>query len=110
MLFSLIVISLLIAASIYLLKMSNKFEEINMKNCTYYFFNYMTNIKKHDPNKIKIDKMSYKNILIYYIGYVTVKNLSYIIISSVNSLYLNINKVNECIKKNNEKISGTSSY
>ena len=54
--------------------------------------------------------MSYKNILIYYIGYVTVKNLSYIIISSVNSLYLNINNINECIKKNNEKISGTSSY
>ena len=45
-----------------------------MKNHTYYFFDYMIYIKNVDPNKVKIDKKSYKNVLIYYIGYVTVKD------------------------------------
>ena len=39
--------------------------EINIKICTYYFFNDMMNIKYLDPNKIKIDEKLYKNILIY---------------------------------------------
>ena len=43
-------------------------------------------IKKNiDPNKIKIDQKSYRNILIYYIGYVTVKN--YYNCVRVNSVY-----------------------
>ena len=54
----------------------------------------MINIKNFVLYKIKIDKKSYKNILIYYIGYVTLKNLRYVKISSVNPLYLIINKVN----------------
>ena len=37
---------------------------------------------------------SYKNILIYYIGYVTIKDSKYIKINSVNPLYLIFNKVN----------------
>ena len=36
----------------------------------------MINIKDLDPCKIKIDKMSYKNIPIYYIEYMMVKDLS----------------------------------
>ena len=31
-----------------------------------------------DPNEIKIDKKSYKNIHIYYIRYVRIKNLKYV--------------------------------
>ena len=50
--------------------MSNKFKDIDTKNCTYYYFDDMIDIKSFDPNKIKIDQKSYKNILIYYIGYV----------------------------------------
>ena len=46
--------------------MSNKYIEIDIKNRTYYFFDEI-NIKNLDPNKIKIDKKSYKYILIYYI-------------------------------------------
>ena len=56
---------------------------IEIKYCTYYFFNDMTNIKNFDPNQIITDKKSYKNILIYYSGYVTFKNLSYTKINSV---------------------------
>ena len=41
-----------------------------------------------DPNNTKIDEKSYKNILIYYIGYVTIIDLKYLKISSVNPLYL----------------------
>ena len=31
-------------------------------------------MKDFDPNNIKIDEKSYKNILIYYISYVTMKD------------------------------------
>ena len=55
--------------------MSNTFKEIDIRNSTYYFFDNMINIKNFDPNKIKIDKKSYKNI-IYYIGFMTIKYLS----------------------------------
>ena len=48
----------------------------------------MINIKNFGLNRIKKDEMSYKNILIYYIGYITIKNLSYVKINSVNTLYL----------------------
>ena len=48
-------------------------EDINIKNHTYYFFDDIINIKDFDPNNIKIDEKSYKNILIYYIGYAKIK-------------------------------------
>ena len=70
----------------------SQIKEINIKNRTYYFFNEMTDIKKFDPNQIKIDKKSYKNLIIYYIGYITIKKLSYVNINSVNFLYFIIDK------------------
>ena len=73
--------------------MSNKVKDIHIKNRTYYFFSYTINIKVFDPNNIKIDKKSYKNILIYYIGYVMIKDLKYVKINSINPLYLLFNKV-----------------
>ena len=73
--------------------MSNKFKDIDIKNRTYYLFDDIINIKNFDPNKIEIGEKSYKNILIYYIGYVIVKNSKYVKINSVNPLYLIINKV-----------------
>ena len=51
-------------------------KEINIKNRTYYFFNDMINIEDFDSNLLKIDKTSYKNIDIYYIGYITIKSNS----------------------------------
>ena len=53
----------------------NSVKEIDVKNCTYCFRNGMISIENLDPNKIKIEK-SYKSTLIYYIGYVTVKDLN----------------------------------
>ena len=81
--------------------MRNKFKDTDIKNRTYSFFNNMINIKKLDPNKIKIDENSYKNILIYQIGYVTIKNLRYIEINSVNPLCLIIDKINGYIEESN---------
>ena len=73
------------------------------KNCMYYFNDDMIDKKFFDPNKIKIEQKSYKNILIYYIGYVTVKNLSYIKINSINPLYFIIDKINGYIEESNRK-------
>ena len=69
-------------------------KEINIKNRTDYFFDDMINIKNFHSNLLKIDKKkSYKNIDIYYIGYITVKDSDYVKINSVNPLYLIINEV-----------------
>ena len=61
-------------------------KEINIKNRTYYFFDDMINIEDFDPNLLKIDKKSYKNINIYYTGFITMKNSDYVKIKSVNPL------------------------
>ena len=53
--------------------MSNKFKNVDINSHTCYFFDDIINIKDFDPNNIKLDEKSYKNILIYYIGYVTIK-------------------------------------
>ena len=75
--------------------MSNEVKSINIKNRTFYFYDDIINIKNFDPNNIKIDEKSYKNIFIYYIGYVTIKDSKYVIINRVNPLYLIFGKVNE---------------
>ena len=54
--------------------------------------------------QIKIDEKTYKDILIYYIGYVTMKDLKYVNISSVNPLYLIFNKVYRYFEEINENI------
>ena len=74
--------------------MSNKVKDIDIKNCTYYFFEDTINIKNFDPSNIKIVEKSYKDIFIYYIGYVTIKDSKYVKINSVIPLYLIFNKLN----------------
>ena len=85
--------------------MSNKIKDINIKKHTLYFFNNIINVKKFDPNNIKIDENWYKNILIYYIGHVTLKDLTkYVKTNSLNLLYLIINKVNGYISENKKLV------
>ena len=48
-----------------------KVKQIEVKNQTYYFYNDIINIDEFDSNLLKIDKKSYKDIDIYYIGYIT---------------------------------------
>ena len=49
-------------------------KEISLKNRTHYFFDDMINIVDFDLNLLKIDKKSHKNINIYYIGYIIMKD------------------------------------
>ena len=49
-------------------------------------FNDLINIKDFDPKLLKLNKNSYKNIDIYYIGYITKKDEYKL--DSVNPLYL----------------------
>ena len=73
-------------------------KEINIKNRPYYFFDDMINIKDFDPTLLKIDKNSYKNIDIYYIGCITVTDFYYVEINSVNPLHLIISEIGGYIK------------
>ena len=60
-------------------------KEINIKNRTYYFFNVVNN----------------KNIVIYNIGYIAIKNIDdYENIYSVNPMYLMIGEVIGYIEEN----------
>ena len=71
-----------------------KIKQINIKNRTYYFYNDQINLKDFDARLLKVDKKDYKEIDIYYIGYVTVKKIANCNnINSVNPLYLMIDKM-----------------
>ena len=52
-----------------------KVKQINIKNWTYYFYNDQIDLKDFDARLLKVGKKDYKEIDIYYIGYVIVKNL-----------------------------------
>ena len=66
-------------------------KQINIKNRSYYLYNNLIDLKDFDAKSLKIDKKSYKNIDIYYIGYITIKKIDdYESIYSVNPLYLRI--------------------
>ena len=83
--------------------MSNKVKDLDVECRTYHFFNDMINMKSFDANHIKIDKKSSKNILNLYVGYVTIKNVKYVKINRVNSLYLIFGKVDGYFKEINGK-------
>ena len=50
-------------------------KDINLKNHTYCFLDDIINIKEFNPNNTKIDKKSYRSILIYYIGCESIKKV-----------------------------------
>ena len=68
--------------------------KINIINRTYYFYNDQINLKGFDGSLSKVDKKNYKQIDVYYIGYVTFKEFANSInINSVNPLFLMIDKM-----------------
>ena len=76
-----------------------KVKKLNIKNRTYYF-NDIINIKDFQSNLLKIDKKQYKDIDIYYIGYITVKKIGdRENINIVNPLYLVIHSVTGYFKE-----------
>ena len=50
-------------------------KQIDIKNRTYYFYNYIISLKDFDARLLKIDTKSYKDIGIYNIGYITKKKI-----------------------------------
>ena len=79
-----------------------KVKQIDIKNRTYYFYNDIIDIKEFDSNLIKIDKESYKDIDVFYIGYITIKKIGDCEnIYSVNPLHLIIGNVDGHIKEKN---------
>ena len=66
-------------------------KQINIKNRSYYLYRNLIDLKIFDAEFLKIDKKSYKNIDIYYIGYSPfIKINDYWCNFTVNPLYLDI--------------------
>ena len=66
-------------------------KSIHIKNRTY-FLSEMINLNNFNLKLLKINKTMYKDIDIYYIGYITIKKIDdYENIHSINPLYLIIN-------------------
>ena len=53
---------------------------------------------------LKINKKSYKNVGVYYIGYITIKDSGYVKINSVNPLCIIINEVDGSIEEKKMEI------
>ena len=77
-------------------------KQINIKNRNYYFYNDIIDLKDFDANFLKIDKKSYKNINIYYTGYIRIKKIDdYESIYSVNRSYLRVGHASGYIEEKN---------
>ena len=76
-------------------------KQINIKNRSYYLYKNLIDLKNFDAKYLKIDKKSYKNIDIYYIGYSPfIKIGDYWSNFTVNLLYLDIANACGCIECN----------
>ena len=45
-------------------------KQLNIKNRTYYFYNDLVNLSNFSVNNLKLNQKTWKDIDIYYIGYV----------------------------------------
>ena len=88
-----------------------KVKQIDIKNWTYYFYNDIINIEEFNSSLLEIDKKSYKDIDIYYIGYITIKKIGDCEnIYSVNLLYLIIGKVDGHIERSSAEENNGNKY
>ena len=86
-------------------------KQIEIKNRTYHFYNDIINIEELDSNLLKIGKKSYKDIDIYYIGYITIKTIDDCQnIYSINPLHLIIGKVDGHTECNSVEEKNGSKY
>ena len=84
-----------------------KVKKIEIKNCSYYFYNDMISLKNFKSNLLKIDKKHYKGIdmVLYYmtwcyIEYITIKKIDDCEnIHNVNPLYLLVNHASGYIEE-----------
>ena len=68
-----------------------KVKQTEIKNQTHFYIDII-NLENFESNLLKIDKKHYKEINIYYIGYIKIKKISDCEnVNSVNPLYLLVN-------------------
>ena len=68
-------------------------KQLDIKNKSYYFYNDLINLSNFSINNLKLDKKTWKDIDIYYIGYVDKNKPEDWKVNSVNPLCLMINRV-----------------
>ena len=82
---------------------NGKVKQIEIKSRNYYFYNDIINIEEFNSSLLKIDKKSYRDIGIDYIGYITIKKIGDCEnIYSINPLYVMIGEVIGHIEKTME--------
>ena len=84
--------------------MGNKVKDIDMKSRKSYFLNDIINIRNFDSYNTKIDEKSQKNILVYYIVYVTINKVNEYFEETDRNKYLTLVPFNESKKKKNEEL------
>ena len=62
-----------------------------VKNKSYYFYNDLINLSNFKINNLKLAKKAWKDLYIYYIGYVDKNKPEDWCVNSVNPLYLILN-------------------
>ena len=62
-------------------------KQSDIKNRSYYFYNDLINLSYFSMNNLKLDKKTWKDIDIYYIGYVDKNKPANWCVNSVNPLY-----------------------
>ena len=67
--------------------------KLYIKNRTYYFYNDLIDLSNFEAINLNLDKKNWKDIDIYYIGYIDKEKPSDWEVNSANPLYLIINKV-----------------
>ena len=55
-------------------------KQMHIKNRTYYFYNDLIKLFDFDPNMLRLDKKTSKGIDIYYIGFITKKKNTRLIV------------------------------
>ena len=80
-------------------------KQIIIKNRKYYFFSDVIRINDFNLDLLKIDQKSHKNINIYCIEYITIKDNDYVNIYSINLLYFIIDKADGYIEESNGYIN-----
>ena len=87
-----------------LININGKYQRNKHQKSNFLVFRWYDQYKKIHSNLLKIDKKSYKDIDIYYIGYITIKNFCDCKnIYGVNPLYLIIHFATGHFKEKNDK-------
>ena len=74
-------------------------KEINIKDCTYYFYYDIIDLKTFDSKNLKVDKKRTKILIFLILGMLQLKIGDCYDVTSVNPLYLRINDASGYIEE-----------